>query len=348
MTTPATALLAPWIAKGAHKELSSDEQDAYQTTIAKLLKNDELAYWFGLIKLFSGFKDVEVANELAAEFIKGVPKFPQQGNEQLLRVLAGCILAQKTESSSPSTDKIILSFLTANFSTKKEDLPIPELLTRTETLWKQECLANRALPAALSLNTIATKDKPLTPADQKKFISDIIPFFDNLDKRVAANSEETNILSWFFTSHSRAIDASFTQIGATKLAFIGAKDLAGFTLIQPGHPIARGILNKMLDSSGSSMHEVPLSEIVHELNAEPLYTDWVAEIIRPRFMASGEVITPLLYALYCHAEFSNETDWKPIFKPRAGFTADFTTNLSSFALQFYKECMLMSIIHGKS
>ncbi|RYF59730.1 MAG: hypothetical protein EOO27_08355, partial [Comamonadaceae bacterium] len=129
-----------------------------------MLKNDELPYWFGLIKLFSGFKDVEVANELAAEFIKGVPKFPQQGNEQLLRVLAGCILAQKTESSSPSTDKITLSLLTANFSTKKEDLPIPELLTRTEALWKQECLANRALPAALSLNTIPTKDNPLTPA----------------------------------------------------------------------------------------------------------------------------------------------------------------------------------------
>ena len=104
----------------------------------------------------------------------------------------------------------------------------------------------------------------------------------------------------------------------------------------------------MLDNSGGSVHEVPLSDIVHELNAESPYTEWVAETIRPRFTASSEVITPLLYALYCHADFSNEADWKPIFKPRAGFAADFTTNLSNFAMQFYKECMLMSIIHADS
>lgn len=348
MTTPATDMLSHWIAKGVQKELTSNEQDTYQATITRLLKHDELPYWFGLIKLFSGFKDTEAANELAAEFIKGVPKFPQHGNEQLLRVLAGCIIAQKTESNSPSNDKIIISLLTANFSTKKEDLPILGLLTRIEALWKQKCLDNRALPAALSLNTVPTKDKPLTTADHKKFISDIIPFFANLEKRVAANSEETNILSWLTSSHSRAIDASFTQIGATKLTFIGAKDLAGFTLIQPGHPIARGILNKMLDSSGDSMREVTLSDIVDQLNAEPLYTDWVAETIRPRFMPSSEVITPLLYALYCHAEFNSETDWKPIFKPKAGFAADFTASMSSFAMQFYRECMLVSIIHGNS
>jgi hypothetical protein len=300
-----------------------------------------------LIKLFSGFKDTEVASQLAAEFIGGVPKFPQQGNDMLLRVLAGCIIAQKTESNSPAADKITLALLTTNFS-KKEELPIAELLTRTEALWKKACLANRALPAAFNPNTIPTKDKPLSAADQKKFISDVIPFFDNLQKRVAANSEETNILSWLFSSYSRGVEASFTQIGATKLAFIGAKDLADFTLIRPGLPIARGILNKMLDSNGGAANEVRLSDIVHELTAESPYVEWVADAIKSRVIRSNESITPLLYALHCHDEFSKEMNWEPPFKIKTGFAADFTTNLSSFAMQFYKECMLMSIIHSNS
>jgi hypothetical protein len=72
MTMPAaTAMLSHWIARRTQKELTSTEQDAYQTTIAKLLKNDDLTYWLGLIKLFSGFKDAEVTSEFAAEFIKG-------------------------------------------------------------------------------------------------------------------------------------------------------------------------------------------------------------------------------------------------------------------------------------
>jgi hypothetical protein len=41
-------------------------------------------------------------------------------------------------------------------------------------------------------------------------------------------------------------------------------------------------------------------------------------------------------------------NWEPPFKIKTGFAADFTTNLSSFAMQFYKECMLMSIIHSNS
>lgn len=347
MTTPATAMLSHWIARRVQKELTPNEQDAYQATIAKLLKKDDLTYWLSLIKLFSGFKDAEVASELAAEFIKGVSKFPQQGNDMLLRVLAGCIVAQKTESNSSAADKVTLALLTTNFA-NKEELPISELLTRTEALWKKECLANRALPAALNLNTIPTKDKPHSTADQKKFLNDVIPFFDNLQKRVAANSEETNILSWLFTSYSQGVEAPFTQIGATKLAFIGAKDLADFTLIQPGLPMARGILIKMLDSNGGAANEVRLSDIVHELTAESPYVEWVADTIKSRVIRSNESTTPLLYALHCHDEFSKEMNWEPPFKIKTGFAADFMTNLSSFAMQFYKECMLMSMIHSNS
>lgn len=349
MTTLASALLPHWIVTGTKTEVSPTEQDAYQATITRLLKKENLPYWFGLVKLFSGFnKDAEEGDELMKEFSKEFPKFPVRENEHLLRVLAGCILAQKAESDSPITDKIILSLLTINFSKDKATLPLPEVLTRTEDLWKEKSKANRALPAASKLSTVPTKDKPLSAADQKQFINSIAPFFIDIEKRVASNSEETNVLSWLFSSYSRAIEASFAQIGATKLSFVGAKDLADLTIIPLGLPNARGILSKMLEITRSPVGNVHLTDIVRELNEESPYTDWVSETIKLRLIPSGESITPLLFALHCHAEYSDKADWKPTFELRTGFAAGFETDLLTFAMQFYKECMLLSIIHGKS
>ncbi len=113
MTTPATTLLSHWLVKTAKIEGSSIEVDAYQVTITRLVEKEDSPFWVGLIKLFSGFnKDVEEADDLMKEFIKELPKFPVRDNEHLLRVLAGCILAQKTESDSPTADRIILALLT--------------------------------------------------------------------------------------------------------------------------------------------------------------------------------------------------------------------------------------------
>ncbi|WP_201980427.1 GTPase-associated system all-helical protein GASH [Hymenobacter rubidus] len=367
MTTTAKDQLPRWIEAVAKKEIPSAQLELRQGTISKLLGKTHLPYWIGLIKLFSGFSDEDGPefNDLMKEFFKDDDNFPLKNNSQLVRVLAGSLLAQKIESRSTLSDTLMLALLTANFATNRAELPILELLVQIEALWLQKCSTSRDLPSANGMSQPKTTSSKATLVagatinekvqehlnslftdvkSQHKFISSIVTYLTDLEKRVASNSEETNILSWILREHSREVPASFTEIGATRLPFIGAKDLAVLTAIAPGLPDARGILHKMLQTVGTSDDTITLAEIVRAFKEKSPYTEWVTETTKLSLISSGESITPLLYALHC----SQEPGWEQAFPLKASFPLEHETTLLNFAMQFYKECMLMSIVHRTS
>lgn len=364
MTTTAKDQLPRWIGAAAKKEILPAELELRQATINKLLAKTQLSYWIGMIKLFSGFSDDDGPEflELMKDFFKDDDNFPLKNNSHLVRVLAGSILAQKIESRSTLSDTLMLALLTANFSKDWAALPIPEMLPQTQNLWIRKCSTSRELPSANNMSQSKTTSSKASLAagtsinekvqehlntlfadvkSQQKLISIIVTYLADLEKKVASNSEETNILSWILREHSREVPASFAEIGASRLSFIGTKDLAGLTAIAPGLPDARGILHKMLQTAGSSESTIKLAEIVRDLREKSPYTDWVTETTNLSLISSGESITPLLYALHC----SQEAGWEQAFDLKAGFPVEYETTLLSFAMQFYKECMLMSIIH---
>lgn len=369
MTTTAKSLLSHWLEAATKKEFTSAELELRQTTITRILSNSQLSYWIGLVKLFSGFSEGDATETIAliGEFFKDDQKFPLANNVQLVRALAGCIIAQKIESESPLSNTLMLSILTINFPKSKAELPIPEILTRTEELWKIKCFTNRELPSASKITPLkipATVTKVALTAEtgssvndkvqahlntlftdsrsQQQLINKIAAFLTDIEQRVASNSEETNILSWILNSYSRGVSASFLEIGSTKLSFIGAKDLADLTTIPPGLSIAEGALNKMLELSGNATTKTSLAAIVHELNANSPYSGWVANTLKNPLLPSGESITPLFYALHCYKEHNQESDWNLSFKRKSGFSAEYEAPLLDFAMQFYRESMLIA------
>lgn len=369
MTTTAKSLLSHWITVATKKELTATELELRQATITRLLGNNQLPYWVGLIKLFSGFskEDATEATALISEFFKDDQTFPLANNAQLIRALAGCMIARKIESDSSLSNTLMLSTLTINFPKGKAELSVPAILTRVEELWQAKCITNRDLPSVSkitplkipsAITKVALTTEPNSSVNdkvqahlntlftdsrsQQQLLNKIASFLTDIEQRVLSNSEETNILSWILNSYSRGISASFSDIGATKLSFIGAKDLADLTTIPPGLSIAHGALNKMLELSGNAVPHVSLATIVDELNRDSPYTDWVAQILKSPLIPAGESITPLLYALHCYKEHDQESDWKSSFKRKSNFSADDEAPLLDFAMQFYKECMLLA------
>jgi GTPase-associated system helical domain len=363
MIHTSTELFPGWYNKGINKEASSDELTIRRKAISEAIKITKAEIWISFLKVFLK-RAVFGSDEYNAvvELVKvGDDNFPIQ-NENLVTLLAGSIIAHKIDENDSYVADFLALALIITASQNAIETSIPEVFTRADFFWKNECEQKRRIDLDTKANSNSTvkitiPEPTSDPSTLKPHSDAVIKIISTIQKDLNSTnsntnesleiikqqfltlSEESNILWWLFTSYSNVLDERFENLTPELMGVVGPIELSNLTEKIPGVGGINSIFNKALSSTkwekGTS---VEVQKIISSI-------DKVEEKIKKSIPEIPKQIlgfTSMIYGIQCRSEFA-EPEWLSIYKKANSFDLSKKMSIDHFSQLLYQELMLNEV-----
>jgi len=292
--------------------------------------------------------------------------FPVE-NENLVRVIIGCTIAQKIEKNdSYISDLLAISLQTTEHLHSKLSI-LPEILVRAREFWIVECEKNKGLDEEPKITQKKMKvsskaEMPETSQDPntlkihadsvKKIVTglnnELVAAYEEINSinsalnifklAYSALAEETNILWWLFGAFSKVLKKPFNKLTLEALSVIAPIELAELTKSLPGAGSIDAILIKALSNVDlEAGKKLTFESIVESIKTEERSLKAIL-IDMPQIY----LFTPFLFAIKCHLDYAG-SEWKAVYKQQIPLKANYEISALAFSAQLYKELMLQKV-----
>lgn len=309
-----------------------------------------------LVAAYYGNPDVDLS-WFRDEFAKEDASFSLVNNERETKVLAALVLEQLIANARPAA---ILGIVTGSTMGQRQPAEaewllldakealirlsvanrapeiIPTAVTATQTPKLKEEIASigdgdwAALLVALSKMRAESQSSATTMASQST------KAMKALEREIDLLREESQMLWWLFSGHSKSLERSFSQLSPAQAAVVGAIDLGTLTTVSYLGPVAApAMLERIIASSKKTKgpQATEFSKIIDSFSPEDL----------ERLEASSTKIPPRLAPITTAIDLAKAAGaggWQARFSSKTGLDASFTTEPMALANQLYREHLL--------
>lgn len=368
MRYTAKQLFPDWYREAVKKEVSIEELDNRRKGIEGIIAKNERDFWTMLLIVYLGFDNIneETLAELV-NFFKKEDDYFSTKNDNLLRTLLGCAIAEKIELNNSWVSDYCTVAILIHSSASNQQLPaLSELAFRS---WVTECerYRNIEMPTknieykpifnklelstwaadtvidASSMKNLADKIIESFNATIKEFNNLSIGFGDLKNERdamvngITALSEECDILWWLFGGNSVILNRALKDVPDEIYGLILALELERMTKNIPGIGKIDNLLRRATEMKPELQSKAySLNEICKTLcNASSQFPKTIQNSLKGKFMEIGPLLNVLKISLENTFEDSvNILNKKPIISLEKKYSP------TEFASQLYKELML--------
>lgn len=322
---------------------------------------------FELVRMFFGRPTLQESSEekFRQTFKDADSAFLMKDNRMEVQVLAGSAIVNILDSTpSDLTDASALAVLCAHCRGLRSEVLITDVITYSRDYVSEESLRVRevddigtiVIPTPITreeLNALSTSVKEgsleSNPevlvklmerlAEATIALSGVNETVSRLNRGLAIQQEETNILWWLFAEQSRDREAYVGDIDLPGLCLIVGKELADLTMLQPGARPAPAFVDRMLRTGRV---DVPASStIAAAVNSSS--REW-----RRAWMNASDTtilgdICPVHFATSKSLETEDEAAWVPLLESRTGVDASHAIGLLHLSMQTYQEALLIRL-----
>lgn len=369
MSHKAVELFPSWYSKGVNKEVTDSELNLRRTAITEILKIDDKAVWIKILRVYASIDRLnsDAYTEVVDLVRNGDVNFLIE-NENLVRVISGCAIAQKIEQNNTwISDLLALSLMSLEFNPHFSP-PILELQKVAKEFWLTECEEKRKINTDFKIANFTLKPnnhpqlstlsaevaalhahadslgKAVVASQNEidnlyKEVNVINATLVEIKKNFVALSEETNVLWWLFGAYSSITGRLFSKHTADQLSIIIAIELGKLTGELPGIGGLESILHKALSNveyePGQVVGIATIIESMKDFQQK-------LKVELPSDHPGLEPLTPLLFSLRSFCEHAS-TEWKSVFGKVVHLDLSHKINHAHCSFQLYKEIMLISV-----
>lgn len=369
MSYTAVDLMPEWYSKAISKQAGDEEITLRKKTMSEIIPIDSKSIWVDIVKIYLSLTKAGTTEYTAiVDLLKKDDDNFNVQNENLIKVLCGCAIAQKMDlNESYISDALALMIVCAEFFNKNVNT-IPELPQRAYNFWINECERKRVVDLDFAvgnqLSASAVKvEIPELSADEKtwKANSDaVLKIITALQKDLnsanaeivsqqkalnaskqnfVALSEESDILWWLFGAYSSTVKKSFNRLSAEILSVIISVELFKLTKTKPGIAGTESIIHRALSNveyEFGSTHTI--DKIVNSV------TEYEKELklLLPEIPQELEKLCPLLLAVRERIEYTG-IEWKAVYNKKNALDIDSKVTYENFSIQLYQELMMLEV-----
>jgi len=263
------------------------------------------------------------------------PAFKMRDNDHELSVLAGAELVDVMARSNDLDDLAALTLVCAAASNLRpgpcvRDIPeiaARHLTDRTAERWstaneEQATGSNESLFAAL-------KAQPAPSPDVAKFLR-------QQQRELALVREESNILWWLFSEHSRQVQQPWSSLPPAAIPLMAGKELADLTQVIPGPIAARAFLDKVIRSGkGKAPATINVTDSINEVSLT-----WRQDVAKEYGTPVLEAISPIIRGIHISLGAPKDNAWVPVFTQSTNIPGTAKLAPSVLAHQVFYESML--------
>ena len=277
----------------------------------------------------------EFLNKFRTSFQNVDPAFPMRDNDQELVVLAGAQLVATIESGPINlADLAALSLVTGAAQNMRGSPAVADIPEIAVTYLSKRAVARAANGDGNSNSANELLFDGLTELGTPY---DGLPKeFERLQRELSVVSEESNMLWWLFSEHSRDLNEPWKkQSGVPSVALMVGKELADLTRVIPGPISARAFLDRAIRSIKSKPPEAVL--VVDAING-------VAPEWRQRYVAEGcptsiQGLMPISHGLKISLAAPENNAWFSAFTHETGIRPESKLPPNVLAYQLYVEAI---------
>lgn len=153
-----------------------------------------------------------------------------------------------------------------------------------------------------------------------------------LQRRLALDEEELQILWWLIGGFSRHLDMPFKDIDREARPLRIASELGEMTEISPGPASVSALLTR----AGVGSEECTVEEAVNAVDLE-----WAKKVSESANVSA--MTTPLHFALEKRAELGSDDMWQPGWTGLTGLKANTSMSAARMAELFYREYLFLNV-----
>ena len=297
-----------------------------------------------------GIPNEKVMADFRAAFQKTDPTFQMRGNEQEMAMLAGAELVDMIERGKRGlSDMSALALVCAGAQNLRHPAlvaDIPEFASKH--LIKRSLGRTSEDPADAEDEGTPDPDK----AALAQFRQQGAPFeaaasvLERLMKRqrslaleLPVVAEESNMLWWLFSEHSRDLARRWDKVPVSAAAVVAGKELAGLTRVIPGPIAATAFLDRVIRcAKRKTPADLPLVDAVNSLPFA-----WRQNYLSEVYVPDLEDITPISRGIKLSVESPENNAWVPAFVQATSIPANSEIAPSVLAYQTYLEGLLCQV-----
>jgi len=282
-----------------------------------------------------GMPNVEFLEKFRKSFQKTDPAFKMRDNDHELSVLAGAELVDVMErAGSDLADLAALSLICAsggNLRPGPSVKDIPEIAARY--------LSKRAIKrAVVEENTDPGPNKALFEALTALGApyDGLVKEFQRLQLQLSIVAEESNMLWWLFSEHSRDQQQRWDKLPVPAVALMAGKELANLTTIIPGPIAAVAFLDKVIHCAKSDPPvTVYLKDAINKVTIE-----WRQQYLHDCCPSELEDLLPFSHGIKLSLDLPKKNEWVPVFTKKTGISDEAKTPPRILAYQIFIEVLL--------
>jgi hypothetical protein len=173
-----------------------------------------------------------------------------------------------------------------------------------------------------------------------KLVVQINEAFEQLSAQILLQQEESNMLWWLFSEHSRDLKISVSKVGFPAAALVAGKELADLTLVLPGPVAAEAFLDKFLQ--GILKNRKQSETTVRKAVTARTIKEWKRQATENLNLDELDDLCLIHFAIRQSAEAQNDSEWVAAYEKRAGVAIDSNISTAQLALQVYRERLLIN------
>ena len=301
-------------------------------------------------------------------FKKTDASFPMRDNAFEMSVLAAATVANIFDADDKSlSDAAALAIVCADFQRLREEIPLYEIVElaqsylnrRSNDLRSQS--SYREIPMLTAKTPVLSGDttpaltkaevaKMVQPALEKlnglpnELVSPVNAALAALGRQLFLQQEESNMLWWLFTAHSRDLRRSIAHLELAPASILLGKELADLTTVLPGPVASEAFLSKMLETAQRRDGSENIS--VREAVSAEVLRDWKTQLVKSAGLDSLDDFCSLNFVLRQSAEIENADEWATKCAKHTHIQVDDKMPPSALALQMYRERLLMKAMQS--
>ncbi|MCF5691283.1 hypothetical protein GIV23_05425 [Pseudomonas sp. PA-1-2A] len=296
---------------------------------------DEFAKEDASFSLVNNERETKLLAALILEQLVGKAR-----SEAILAIIAGSVMGLRQPAECEWLLRDAKEALGRLSVTNREPQAVETNLTPTYTAKLKEEIAGivegdwAALLVALGKMRAETQSSANTVATQSSKALKV------LDREIDLLREESQMLWWLFSGHSRSVERSFSLLTPHQAAVIGAFDLGNLTTVSLLGPVAApAILERIIGLSKKSKgtQAIELSKVIDGFSPEDLESLEVASAKLPPRLA------PFTTALDLAKTMGNGA-WHVRFSSKTGLDASIVSEPLALANQLYREHLLGQLL----
>lgn len=313
-----------------------------------------------LVAAYYGSPDVDLT-WFRDEFAKEDASFSLVNNERETKVLAALILEQLVESARPDA---ILAIITGSVMGHRQPTEAEWLLRVAKEALGQLSVTNRE-PETVETTVTSTytpklkeeiaaigegdwatllvalgKMRTESQSSATTVASQSTKALKALDREIDLLREESQMLWWLFSGHSKSLERSFSVFSPPQAAVVGAFDLGTLTTVSHLGPVAApAMLERIiaLSKKTKGTQAIELSKIIDDFTPEDL----------ERLEADSTKLPPRLAPVTTAINFARTMGvggWHARFLSKTGLDASFVSEPLTLANQLYREHLLGQLL----